>query len=320
LRDSERRLHELLAAIPAAIYTTDAEGKITYYNEAAVKFAGRRPVVGSDEWCVSWKLYWPDGTPLPHDQCPMALALRENRPIRGKEAIAERPDGTRIPFIPFPTPLYDAEGNLIGAINMLVDVSERRQAETQQRVLMRELNHRVKNNMQMLQSLLFMASQQTKNSEARAVLGDVSKRIAAMAAAQGVLYGATSAKNFNAVEFVDAVCQAAQQSFPGTVKIVRQVATAELDNDRAMPLALILNELLTNAVKYGSSGDATQIRVGLANGNGFALYVEDDGPGFDLQSVRDRSSGLKLVQLLARQLRGQLEVSRQPSRCTIRFE
>jgi PAS domain S-box-containing protein len=320
LRDSERRLQELLAAIPAAIYTTDAQGKITYYNEAAVEFAGRRPVVGSDEWCVSWKLYWPDGRPLPHDQCPMALALREKRPIRGKEAVAERPDGTRIPFIPFPTPLYDAGGNLVGAINMLVDVSERKQAETQQRVLMRELNHRVKNNMQMLQSLIFMASKQTKNSEARAVLGDVSKRIAAMAAAQGVLYGASSANNFNAVEFVDAVCRAAQQSFPGTVEIVREVATAELDNDHAMPLALILNELLTNAVKYGPSGDATQIRVGLANGKGFELYVEDDGPGFDLQSVRDQSSGLKLVQLLARQLRGQLEVSRQPSRCTIRFE
>ena len=320
LRDSERRLQELLAAIPAAIYTTDAEGKITYYNEAAVDFAGRRPIVGSDEWCVSWKLYWPDGTPLPHDQCPMALSLKENRPIRGKEAIAERPDGSRIPFIPFPTPLHDADGKLIGAINMLVDVSERKQAETQQRVLMRELNHRVKNNMQMLQSLLFMASQQTQNSEARTVLGDVSKRIAAMAAAQGVLYGASSANNFNAVEFVDAVCQAAQQSFPPSVRIVREVAAGELDNDHAMPLALILNELLTNAVKYGcSGGDAGQIRVGLANGNGFELHVEDDGPGFDLQSVRDRSSGLKLVQLLARQLRGQLVVSREPSRCTIRF-
>ncbi len=321
LRDSERRLQVLLAAIPAAIYTTDAEGKITYYNEAAVALAGRRPIVGSDEWCVSWKLYWPDGTPLPHDQCPMALSLKENRPIRGKEAVAERPDGSRIPFIPFPTPLHDANGKLTGAINMLVDVSERKQAETQQRVLMRELNHRVKNNMQMLQSLLFMASQQTQNSEARTVLGDVSKRIAAMAAAQGVLYGASSANNFNAAEFVDAVCQVAQQSFPPSVSIVREVATAELDNDRAMPLALVLNELLTNAVKYGcSGGDATQIRVGLANGSGFELYVEDDGPGFDLQSVRHRSSGLKLVQLLARQLRGQLEVTREPSRCTIKFE
>jgi PAS domain S-box-containing protein len=321
LHDSERRLQELLAALPAAIYTTDTEGKITYYNEAAVEFAGRRPIVGSDEWCVSWKLYWPDGTPLPHDQCPMALALRENRPIRGKEAIAERPDGSRIPFIPFPTPLHDAEGNLIGAINMLVDVSERKQAETQQRLLMRELNHRVKNNMQMLQSLLFMASQQTDNSEARAVLRDVSKRIAAMAAAQSVLYVASSANNFDAVEFVDAVCHAAQQSFPLSVRIVREVAPAELDNNCAMPLALILNELLTNAVKYGcTGGPETQIRVGLANGSGFELFVEDDGPGFDLQSVKDRSSGLKLVQLLARQLRGQLVVSREPSRCTIRFE
>jgi PAS domain S-box-containing protein len=321
LRDSERRLRELLSAIPAAIYTTDAEGKITYYNEAAVEFAGRRPIIGSDEWCVSWKLYWPDGTPLPHDQCPMALALKENRPIRGKEAVAERPDGSRIPFIPFPTPLHDSEGNLIGAINMLVDVSERKQAETQQRVLMRELNHRVKNNMQMLQSLLFVASRQTQNSEARAVLGDVSKRIAAMAAAQGVLYGASSANNFNAVEFVDAVCQAARQSFPPSVKIVREVDAGELDNDHAMPLALILNELLTNAVKYGCTGSGeTQIRVGMSNGNGFELYVEDDGPGFDFPSVKDRSSGLKLVQLLARQLRGQLDVTRQPSRCTIRFE
>jgi PAS domain S-box-containing protein len=321
LRDSERRLQELLAAIPAAIYTTDAKGKIKYYNEAAVEFAGRRPIVGSDEWCVSWKLYWPDGTPLPHDECPMALCLKENRPIRGKEAIAERPDGSRVPFIPFPTPLHDADGKLVGGINMLVDVSERKQAETQQHVLMRELNHRVKNNMQMLQSLLFMASQQTQTSEARTVLGDVSKRIAAMAAAQGVLYGASSANNFNAVEFIDAVCQAAQQSFPPSVRIVREVAPAEFDNDRAMPLALILNELLTNAVKYGcTGGDAAQIRVGLANGNGFELYVEDDGPGFDLQSVRDRSSGLKLIQLLARQLRGQLVVSREPSRCTIKFE
>jgi PAS domain S-box-containing protein len=322
LRDSERRLQELLAAIPAAIYTTDAAGKITYYNEAAVEFAGRRPTLGSDEWCVSWKLYWPDGTPLPHDECPMAVALKENRPIRGKEAIAERPDGTRIPFIPFPTPLHDADGKLVGAINMLVDVSERKQAETQQRVLMLELNHRVKNNMQMLQSLLFTATRQTQNLEARKVLEDVSNRITAMAAAQKVLYGSDAANTFSAAEFLDAVCNAAQQSFPPNVQIVREKVSGELGNDNAMPLALILNELLTNAVKYGCNGGGeTQIRVGLTNGDGFELYVEDDGPGFDFESVKNHSSGLKLVQLLARQLRGHLEVSRRPaSRSTVRFQ
>jgi PAS domain S-box-containing protein len=322
LRDSERRLQDLLAAIPAAIYTTDANGTITYYNEAAVEFAGRRPVIGSDKWSIAWKLYWPDGTPLPHDQTPIALALKADRPIRGKEVIAERPDGTRIPYIPFPTPLHDANGKLIGAINMLVDVSERKQAETQQRVLMRELNHRVKNNMQMLQSLLFTATRQTQSLEARKVLEDVSKRITAMAAAQRVLYGADAMTKFSATEFLDAVCNAAQQSFPSNVKIVQETASGELDNDSAMPLALILNELLTNAVKYGCNGGGeAQIRVGLTSGEGFEMYVEDDGPGFDFQAVKNVSSGLKLVQLLARQLRGHLDVSRNPaSRCTIRFK
>jgi PAS domain S-box-containing protein len=154
LRDSEHQLQELLAAIPAAIYMTDAEGKITYFNPAAEEMAGRPPVIGRDDWCVTWKLYRPDGTPLPHDQCPMAIALKEGRPIRNAEVVAERPDGTRAPVIPYPTPLRDSSGKIIGGINIVVDVSERKQAETQQRILLNELNHRVKNNMQMLQILL----------------------------------------------------------------------------------------------------------------------------------------------------------------------
>jgi PAS domain S-box-containing protein len=324
LRDSERRLQDLLAAIPAAIYTTDAAGKITYYNEAAVELAGRRPTIGSDEWCVTWKMYWPDGTPLPHDQCPMAMALKEGRPIRGKEAVAERPDGTRIPFIPFPTPLRDANGNLIGAINMLVDVSERKQAETQQHLLLRELNHRVKNNMQMLQSLLYTATRQTQNPEARKVLEDAAGRITAMAAAQRVLYSTTDATHFSAGEFLDAVCSTAQQTFPPNVKIVWQADSAELSNDVAMPLALILNELLTNAVKHGcDASNNTVVGVALRKDDGkdrFVLDVEDGGSGFDLQAVKPQSSGLKLVQLLARQLRGEFQVTRRPrSRCSLRF-
>jgi PAS domain S-box-containing protein len=126
---SERRLRELVEALPAAVYTTDAEGRITMFNNAAVKFSGRVPQLGTDSWCVSWKLLRPDGTPLPHDQCPMAMALKEGRPIRGYEAIAERPDGTRVNFLPYPTPLWDTHGKLAGAVNMLVDITERKRAE-----------------------------------------------------------------------------------------------------------------------------------------------------------------------------------------------
>jgi PAS domain S-box-containing protein len=120
---------ELLQALPVALYMTDAAGRITFYNEAAAQLWGCRPTLGTAEFCGSWKLYWPDGTSLPHAECPMALALKERRPIRGMEAVAERPDGTRVPFIPYPTPLFDASRALIGAVNMLVDITERREAE-----------------------------------------------------------------------------------------------------------------------------------------------------------------------------------------------
>jgi two-component system cell cycle sensor histidine kinase PleC len=119
----------LLEAMPMAVYTTDAEGRITFYNQAATELWGRAPELGADGWCGAWRLYQPDGTPLPHDQCSMAVTLRENRPVRGCETVAERPDGTRVPFIPYPTPLKDAGGRLIGAINMLVDITERKRSE-----------------------------------------------------------------------------------------------------------------------------------------------------------------------------------------------
>jgi len=129
LVESERRLREVIDSLPVAVYTTDAEGNITHYNEAAAEFAGRRATLGKDKWCVTWRLYQPDGTFLPHDKCPMADALLTGKPVRGVEAVAERPDGTRAHFMPFPTPLFDHDGKLTGGINVLVDITERKQAE-----------------------------------------------------------------------------------------------------------------------------------------------------------------------------------------------
>lgn len=124
LRQTQDWLRAVIDDLPAAVYTTDAEGRITLFNKACVEFSGRVPQLGTDIWCVTWKLYWPDGTPLPHDECPMAIALKERRPVRGVEAVAERPDGSRVPFMPYPTPIFDKSGKLIGAVNMLVDLTE----------------------------------------------------------------------------------------------------------------------------------------------------------------------------------------------------
>lgn len=113
----------VIDALPVPIYTTDAEGTVTYWNRACIDFAGRVPEPG-DRWCVTWHLYTTHGESLPHEQCPMAEAIRQKRPIRNAVAIAARPDGSRVAFTPYPTPLFDESGNLSGAVNMLIDISD----------------------------------------------------------------------------------------------------------------------------------------------------------------------------------------------------
>jgi len=156
----EKQFRDLLQALPAAIYTTDANGRITFFNRACIEFAGRTPKIG-DMWCVTWKLFSPDGAPLAHEDCPMAIALKENRAVRNVEAIAERPDGSRICFMPYPTPLRDAAGKLIGAVNMMVDITTRKQAEERMMLLTGEVDHRANNLLAVIQAMLRMTKADT---------------------------------------------------------------------------------------------------------------------------------------------------------------
>lgn len=132
---AERLLDEVLGALAgdawavtldrldAPAYLTDKDGNVTYWNRACVAFAGREPQLGQDRWCVTWKLYTMAGEPLAHDACPMAVAIKQQRIVRNAVAIAERPDGSRRAFTPYPTPLFDEAGALKGAVNLLIDVT-----------------------------------------------------------------------------------------------------------------------------------------------------------------------------------------------------
>ncbi len=247
LRESERRARELLEALPAAIYTTDAAGRITYFNQAAVDLSGRRPELGSDQWCVTWRLYTPDGTPLPHDQCPMAIALKEGRPIRDVEAVAERPDGTRVPFIPYPTPLRDAAGAVIGAVNMLVDISERKSAETRQKLLVDELNHRVKNTLATVQSLVAQTSRGSKSPQT--FREHLEGRLIALSQAHDQL----SRRNWENADLRDiATAIVAPYRYEAADNVSISGDRVDIDPRRALTLAMIFHELATNAAKYGS--------------------------------------------------------------------
>jgi PAS domain S-box-containing protein len=246
IRESEQHLRDLLEALPAAVYTTDATGRITFFNNAAVEMSGRSPEIG-DMWCVTWRLYNTDGTLLPHDQCPMAVALKENRAVRGAEAIAERPDGTRIPFIPFPTPLYDAKGKLIGAINMLVDITERKQAENRQRLLIDELNHRVKNTLATVQSL---AAQTARHADS---LEDFSSRFEARLLALSRAHDLLTRRHWEGAS-LGSLIQEILTATTGNAgpKVEVDGPIVDLDARTALSLTMVLNELATNAIKYGA--------------------------------------------------------------------
>jgi len=246
VRESERHMRNLLEALPAAVYTTDAEGRITFYNRAAIELSGRTPQLG-DLWCVSWKLFNTDGSRLPLDQCPMAVALKENRSIRGVEAIAERPDGSRVPFTPYPTPLHDAQGNLVGAINMLVDITERKQAEDRQKHLIDELNHRVKNTLATVQSLAAQTARSAHDAQEGYIRFEA--RLLALSRAHDLL----TKRHWGQTPLGLLAHEVLMPIFGHDPdRIVITGDAIDVDTRVALSLTMTLNELAINALKYGS--------------------------------------------------------------------
>jgi PAS domain S-box-containing protein len=124
-------IHRFLDALPAAAYICDADGLITYYNRRAVEAWGREPRLNdpSDRFCGSFRMATPDGSPVPHDQCWMALCLREKKAYDGERIVVVRPDGSRLLAEIHATPLFDDDGRLLGAINIVLDITERHRAE-----------------------------------------------------------------------------------------------------------------------------------------------------------------------------------------------
>jgi PAS domain S-box-containing protein len=156
----------VLDELPVPVYVADAEGSVTYWNQACVDFAGREPQLGRDKWCVTWELYTMTGERLPHEDCPMAEAIKERREIRGEVAIALRPDGSRRAFLPYPTPFFDSDGELSGAVNLLIDVTnEQTSALSDQAARCRRL------------------ARSTHDRDASAILASMAKDFAATAAA-----------------------------------------------------------------------------------------------------------------------------------------
>jgi PAS domain S-box-containing protein len=283
---------QLLEALPMAIYTTDTAGRLTFYNQAAADLWGYHPWLGETRWCGSWRLYWPDGKPMPHEESPMAVALRENRPIRGCESVAERPDGSRVSFIPYPTPLHSPLGELVGGVNMLVDITHRKADESAQmkslQLLAREVDHRANNMLATIQALARMTRADTIDSYVAKLLG----RISAVSRAHTLLAETRwrSADLRRILEEETAVVD-------GGERVRLDGPDVALRSEVAQSLAMVIHELTTNATKYG----ALSTGVGRVNvtwsvqpDDIVVVWTECDGP---VISTSPRANlGIKLIE------------------------
>jgi PAS domain S-box-containing protein len=311
--EGELQFRKLFENLPAAIYVSDVEDKFIWSNPAMLKLAG-----GDSPENIALNLLLPDGTPLPRHAWPMTHARVEKREAGGLEVLIESADGRRTPVIFYSKPYHDDSGAFAGTINLLANISSRKDSEATAQARLNQMIHREKNELQMIQSLLSGAQREATHPEAKELLAGVARRIAAVAAAQQAIaqvYGGT----FEAQVLLQAVGQNASQSFGHKLDIEIGPSAVRLPVRAAVPLAIITSELIGNAVQHGK-GDRNRVavRLNLRSENGESLLtVQDDGPGFQPAPVKHRASGLGLVEALARQLGGKLEVSTQQGTCCV---
>lgn len=236
--------------------------------------------------------------------------------------------GDRIKFVEERWQTFqDAHGKPVRALGTCQDVTERHQADQalraslqEREALLKEVHHRVKNNLQVITSLLRLEGGRTAEPTARTVLKEMQGRILSMAALHEMLY---RTGNFASVDLAGYLSQLATQVFrthnvaPGNVTLSLDLTPVQLEIDQAIPCGLIVNELISNSLRHGFMDARTgEIRLSLKrDGDQVRLEVVDDGAGLagDFQGRRGKSLGLQLVNDLARQLGGGLEVGPGPA-------
>jgi len=307
----EITFRDILEDLPVAIYTTDSEGRLTYYNQECVELSGRLPVLGQDLWTVAWKLFSADGAPLPPDESPTAAALREKRPVRGVELIAERPDGSRSSICPYPTPILDAAGDCLGSVTMLVDITEGKLAEERTELLAREADHRASNLLTVVQSIVRL----TKGDGVDDYRAKVESRLSALAKANRLV---ADARWQNVT--LDSLLEV--ELGPFADRQVEVCGTAiELSPQSAQSLGMLIHELCTNAAKYGAlSNEDGRVSVNWAVDDNNVLKLEWHEHGTKPISPPLRGNiGNAVILGSVRQLRGEIfrEWLEHGLRCTL---
>ena len=328
LQNSAVQFRSLLDKLPAGGYTCDPDGLITHFNEHAVKLWGRAPKLNDpvDRFCGSFKLFATDGSPITHDACWMAKALQTGEEYNGEEIIIERPDGRRLTVLAHANPIYDDTGELVGAVNVLVDITDRIQAEKVLRGARDELAKMVSERTAELTKLsqhLFQVAEDEKAKLAAEVhddfgsiltllslkLSDMGKRLAdagpdLIAEHQDVarllrnlidsqrrIVGSLRPVLLDSFGLGLAVRHHVEDWAKNTgldVQADLPTVLPDLDPDLALALFRVIQESLTNIAKHAR---ASRVRVTLTVGQSeIRLSVEDDGAGVSAGKLQDPNS------------------------------
>jgi PAS domain S-box-containing protein len=322
LPKGELEFRRLLEKLPAGAYTCDPEGLITYFNQQAVQLWGRAPKLNDpiDRFCGSFKLLSPDGSPIAHDQCWMALALKMDRGYNKREIVIERPDGQRFTALAHANPIHDESGKLIGAVNVLVDISDRKRAEealseireAERRRIARDLHDVV------LQDLsATLQSLQAARVESGSVKLDqeVETLRKAVGGLRNAVYDLRTKDRQSLLRTVEALLELNRQLAPGceVSLIVGDDFPSELPETVELELERIVQEALANVRRHSG---ARRVEVSLeANEDEIRALVSDDGRGFEPDRTRP-GVGLTSMKERAALIGGALEIRSEYSKGT----
>lgn len=315
------------------LFLVDGSGRISLANHAA------RTLLGVDAIGIDLSTFVADkdaffaylrrcsGTtrPLPGSIVVEAQGERRHHAVHG--ASFGRPSDSRRPRVVLhlrPLAAKDFSILSLKIHELHQEIRRRRQAQQDleealrhKETLLRELHHRVRNHSQMLLGMLAAAARATTSNEVRRLTTTLTSRLVAMGAAQRLMHEADEIETVGARDFLDSLCSAIRHSWSDDVELDWASDDVELDNDVTVSLALVLNELLTNAYKHGVAAGGRRVTVELRRSGGdMLLRVHDDGPGWtglpsalDDHDARRATSGIALVQALCRQIGAVLDIA-----------
>jgi signal transduction histidine kinase len=326
LHRGELQFRRLLEKLPAGAYTCNPEGLITYFNQHAVQLWGCAPKLNDpiDRFCGSFKLFSPNGSPIAHDQCWMALALKMDKEYNRREIVIERPDGQRLSALAHANPIHDESGKLLGAVNVLVDISDRKRAEealfeireAERRRIARDLHDVVLQDLAgALQGLQATQVETSNSSPTIDLRPEIEALRTALGSLRNAIYDLRSEGGQPFVRAVESLVDLNRQLAPEReIRLtVRDGLPPELPDGMDVTVLRVLQEALVNVRRHS---DARRVGVVLLKDRDrVRAEVTDDGRGFDPASVRE-GVGLSGMRERALELGGKLEVESEPGRGT----